>query len=465
MSSRKFQGKMTDVQLMNQTRVTTGGSFVAKAKLVLLDQDDFQSISELLSNETFQPVYIEGLSELDGYYYVTKPAESAKGGEKNVWTMVVTMEYAGDVETWNVSGEAVSTHWDTFEEWTTSDPNWWNESGVYSWSGSTGMALTNTERARSDEVELWDGNYRVIVNVEHNTSDADHAGILVRKAGKTSYDLCYDIQVDWGNDQVRFAIQNGGETILRTWDVDITYNTETQIVVDCKGNRFEVYCKGIFLGTIHDDTFRCGYIVFTNAAGIGTAYFNNTKIVHTKPVTASLPVGAADINQMRMAGTGQLNDDTTDAGAVNIIVAPDNPVEFKRSGSVYGGGEVKVYDTMGSTTESDWRRVYDKDRNFVGNIVIDNGLIRISLAGQNYIKDFIMSVYSDTSWENVTFNPYWSSLTFENVDYGITRLEKYIVILREASYWETPSGMDLVWTDYIMRSGSRMIEVENVRAL
>jgi len=40
-------------------------------------------------------------------------------------------------------------------------------------------------------------------------------------------------------------------------------------------------------------------------------------------------------------------------------------------------GDVKVWDTMGSSDESDWQRVFDVDHQFVGDCVIENGLIRL----------------------------------------------------------------------------------------
>ena len=109
--------------------------------------------------------------------------------------------------------------------------------------------------------------------------------------------------------------------------------------------------------------------------------------------------------------------------------------------------------------------MYDPKRKFDGKIVVENGLIRLSFAGQTYIKSFTLSVYSDGSWEDVSFNPVWSSLTFENIDYGIKTLKKHMVVVREAGYYQTGAGMDITWTDYTIRSGSAMMNVENRRAL
>jgi hypothetical protein len=42
-----------------------------------------------------------------------------------------------------------------------------------------------------------------------------------------------------------------------------------------------------------------------------------------------------------------------------------------------GLGDVKLYDTMGSATETDWQRVLDPDHVFVGDAVVQNGLNRV----------------------------------------------------------------------------------------
>jgi|GEM_PF-5680656 hypothetical protein len=58
-------------------------------------------------------------------------------------------------------------------------------------------------------------------------------------------------------------------------------------------------------------------------------------------------------------------------------------------------GEVKVYDTMGSSDESQWVRVYSKEHEFVGDCVVENGLIRWVL---NQTVGTDTYVWDGTTW-------------------------------------------------------------------
>ena len=59
------------------------------------------------------------------------------------------------------------------------------------------------------------------------------------------------------------------------------------------------------------------------------------------------------------------------------VSIPDFSVGYDQDAADYGKGDVQVFDTMGSATESDWRRVYNEQHDFTGDCVIQNSLIRM----------------------------------------------------------------------------------------
>jgi len=58
------------------------------------------------------------------------------------------------------------------------------------------------------------------------------------------------------------------------------------------------------------------------------------------------------------------------------VTYPDFKVVYDLDDADVGKGDVKVWDTMGSSDESDWQRVFDVNHQFVGDCVVENGLIR-----------------------------------------------------------------------------------------
>jgi len=64
------------------------------------------------------------------------------------------------------------------------------------------------------------------------------------------------------------------------------------------------------------------------------------------------------------------------------VTYPDFSVRYDLDDSDYQSGnrgEVIVWDTMGSDNEDDWVRVYDPSHKFVGDCVIENGLVRFKV--------------------------------------------------------------------------------------
>ena len=62
-------------------------------------------------------------------------------------------------------------------------------------------------------------------------------------------------------------------------------------------------------------------------------------------------------------------------------------------------GEVVVWDTMGSSDEDDWQRVLDKDHVFVGECVLENGLIRLWIQQPTVKYNVKLYVYLNGSWQ------------------------------------------------------------------
>ncbi|AGK61519.1 hypothetical protein Asulf_01541 [Archaeoglobus sulfaticallidus PM70-1] len=78
----------------------------------------------------------------------------------------------------------------------------------------------------------------------------------------------------------------------------------------------------------------------------------------------------------------------------------------------YDVGEVKVYDTMGTTDESQWIRVFNKEHKFTGKIVVENGFLRFmfdpSTTGYYGIR---YSIWNGTNWSNLGE---WQLYAFNN---------------------------------------------------
>jgi hypothetical protein len=309
--------------------------------------------------------------------------------------------------------------------------------------------------------DLWISNidFSYYFSTTNLTSDVR---IYVRVIDTDTY---YRATLDCTTNVVTFDYYDGSGTTIGTWDLPFTIKTDIyyEFRVVAQGSKFEVYIGGYLIGTRVHEKIVSGKVGFVGTRSTGTIDFDDITLKSPKSIALYTPVGAYDLDELRMADTDRLNDDTFSDGESVMIIDPDDPVEFRQTGSVIGGGEVKVFDDMQSASESDWIRVYALDHNFVGDLVISNGLIRLAYGSDT--TQIKLSVYSNSSWEELTFLPDWSSLTIENISYGITKLERYYVTFREASYYQSTTGFDMVWTDYTIRTGSPMIHIENRRAL
>jgi hypothetical protein len=75
-----------------------------------------------------------------------------------------------------------------------------------------------------------------------------------------------------------------------------------------------------------------------------------------------------------------LSDDGTGRtaySACDTVSVPDFDCRYDLLDADTNKGIVKVFDTMGSAVEADWAQVFDPDHVFVGDCVVQNGLIRL----------------------------------------------------------------------------------------
>jgi len=81
----------------------------------------------------------------------------------------------------------------------------------------------------------------------------------------------------------------------------------------------------------------------------------------------------------------------------NIFVTYDVPLADRLYGKVY------VFDTNNSDTEADWTEAFSPDHAFIGERIIDNGIIRVKITSA---PSMIVYGYNGSSWvETSTINP------------------------------------------------------------
>ena len=446
------------------------------------DNETFEQLIELLGNKSFSPIHIQDDYSINYYGDPVNFRHTLGGKDGNVRNFSITIQnhYFKLMMDW--SSQENETHWDVvFEDepvdsqdppqglfgamveisgtWATQPDLGKGGTGDYSWQCTASGYCTLGD--------IWESNMDLTYWFDVSTLDND-VTMYIRVVDSNTY---YLSTIDCGANTVNFQYCDSGCTTLKTWDLPFTIEIDEyyEFRIIAQGSRFDVYVNNERIGTVFDDHLVTGKGGLGGIVSSGTIDFDDITFKHAKSVVIQLPVGAYDISKIRMQSTIRSDDDVNADGTSRIVIAPDDPIEFRQTaidGEGFNqpdGGEVKVWDTMGSVTESDWRRVYRLDRKFVGSVVIDNRMIR--LIYERTTTQIKLCVYSDEAWEELTFLPDWSSLTFENVDFGIIELERYYVTLRELSYYETSAGFDSVWTDYTIRSGSPMVHIENRRAL
>lgn len=134
--------------------------------------------------------------------------------------------------------------------------------------------------------------------------------------------------------------------------------------------------------------------------------------MHTAPVIRSNPwshvLGTDDcdnyvaipIGATYSGGDGSTISRSSEDGTITFVLATTaNDILFDVAEDDVDNGEVKIWDEMGEVSESDWVKVFLKEHEFTGDIVIQNGLYRIQLdAATEY-----MAVYrwNSTVWTKI----------------------------------------------------------------
>jgi len=77
------------------------------------------------------------------------------------------------------------------------------------------------------------------------------------------------------------------------------------------------------------------------------------------------------------------------------VTYPDFTIKYDLDDADVNKGDVKVWDTRGTDTESEWQRVFDPSHVFVGDCVVENGLIRINLRRQ---KNGLVYYWDGNNW-------------------------------------------------------------------
>jgi len=199
-------------------------------------------------------------------------------------------------------------------------------------------------------------------------------------------------------------------------------------------------------------------------------------------IVATYDGSEADTGMKIYINGEQKNDATASAGSYTGMTNTTAELRIGRGSSTphYFDGkidEVKLVDreltaeeilwryenSPRSVDETQWEQVYDIDHKFIGNKVITNGLIKLLYGVSD--TQITLSVYADGAWEDILLNPIWSVDDINHIDAQITELKKHVVTLKEATYYEQFGEIDMVWTEYTIRTGSPMVNIENRRAL
>lgn len=134
---------------------------------------------------------------------------------------------------------------------------------------------------------------------------------------------------------------------------------------------------------------------------------------HTAPVVLSNPfsfvLGVNDVDNyiaipigaIYTGGDGSTITRSSEDGTITLVLATTaNDISFDLAGNDVDNGECKCLDEMGEASEADWIRVFNADRQFAGDVVIQNGLYRVQC---DPVTEYI-TVY------------YWSGSAYTKID-------------------------------------------------
>ena len=134
---------------------------------------------------------------------------------------------------------------------------------------------------------------------------------------------------------------------------------------------------------------------------------------HTAPAVLSNPFSfvlgtndvdnyvAVPIGATYTGGDGSTITRTSEDGTITLVLATTlNDIYFDLAGNDVDNGECKCWDEMSEASEADWIRVFNADRQFAGDVVIQNGLYRVQC---------------DPVTEYITVS-YWSGAVYTKID-------------------------------------------------
>ena len=135
-------------------------------------------------------------------------------------------------------------------------------------------------------------------------------------------------------------------------------------------------------------------------------------------------------------------------------------------------GEVVVWDTMGSSDEDDWVRVFDPSHKFVGDLVLENGLVRFWFRED---QDLRLYLWDGSSWKYIGYLNHYDgstddsspsevtltsvSLESASVSFKLNSLSHSFTLRRGKLYGEFeitfPQGITDGWFRIVTTTGTR----------
>ncbi len=131
---------------------------------------------------------------------------------------------------------------------------------------------------------------------------------------------------------------------------------------------------------------------------------------------------AVPMHSIYTGGDGSTLSFTGEDGAITLVKATtNNTIAYDLDPSYLQNiGEVKVYDDMNEVAEADWFRVWHPEHEYTGNIIITNGLYRITISASADTVE--VEYYNGVDWTTIeTFSssafmyPYFLHMNMDEV--------------------------------------------------
>lgn len=288
-------------------------------KFYCIDTDKMIQLREMFANAAFDVVFLSGAGFFDGLYS-RETTGAKKTGVPGVeeWTANFTWGQDKWVYTWNES--PLATDWDTYEEWTSANPTWIDDSGpAYGWASSA-MTLGHVSWVRCDDVLLSASDYDVQIDVKHSNA----AGVMwfgFRQGGAVANN--YWLVLDVSANTLSFRRYPGNE-VIRSWSTTVAVDTYYTLRIRCIGDRFDIWLDGVCLTPkdepIIDKLYPAGQISLYSDQATMTA--TNFIVKIGKPAHIPIPPGDYELN--RYYESRQI----TSRGLNKLLVGPRSPVVF-----------------------------------------------------------------------------------------------------------------------------------------